>query len=69
VLVKLAHRAGWDSRYEIAESLKIGPAMGIWIPFVESAADLARAISAVRGCEGFILWPASWVTRRRFKAP
>lgn len=53
VLVKLAHRAGWDPRYEIAETLKIGPAMGIWVPFVESAADLSRAISAARGCEGF----------------
>ncbi|MBE3132176.1 MAG: hypothetical protein IMZ55_01785, partial [Acidobacteria bacterium] len=35
VLVKLAHRAAWDPRYEIAESLKVGPAMGVWIPFVE----------------------------------
>ena len=51
VLVKLAHRATWDPRYEIAESLKVGPAMGVWIPFVESRADLERAISAVRGAE------------------
>lgn len=51
VLVKLAHRAGWDPRYEIAESLKVGPAMGVWIPFVESRADLERAISAVRNAE------------------
>src|SRR3989304_5464666 len=48
VLVKLAHRAGWDPRYEIAESLKVGPAMGVWIPFVESASDLELAISAGR---------------------
>jgi len=51
VLVKLAHRAAWDPRYEIAESLKVGPAMGVWIPFVESRADLERAISAVRNAE------------------
>jgi 2-keto-3-deoxy-L-rhamnonate aldolase RhmA len=51
VLVKLAHRAGWDPRYEIAESLKVGPAMGVWIPFVESAEELALAISAVRRAE------------------
>lgn len=51
VLVKLAHRAGWDPRYEIAESLKVGPAGGVWIPFVESRADLERAISAVRNAE------------------
>jgi 4-hydroxy-2-oxoheptanedioate aldolase len=51
VLVKLANRATWDPRYEIAESLKVGPAMGIWIQMVESRADLLRAISAVRGAE------------------
>lgn len=51
VLVKLANRATWDPRYEIAESLKVGPAMGVWIPMVESRTDLERAISAVRGAE------------------
>ena len=51
VLVKLANRGTWDPRYEIAESLKVGPALGIWIPMVESRADLERAISAVRGAE------------------
>jgi 4-hydroxy-2-oxoheptanedioate aldolase len=51
VLVKLGNRATWDPRYEIAESLKAGPAMGIWLPMVESRADLERAISAVRGAE------------------
>jgi 2-keto-3-deoxy-L-rhamnonate aldolase RhmA len=51
ILVKLAYRAGWDPRYEIAESLKVGPAMGVWIPFVESAEELAIAISAVRRAE------------------
>jgi 2-keto-3-deoxy-L-rhamnonate aldolase RhmA len=51
VLVKLAHRAGWDPRYEIAETLKVGAAMGVWIPFVESAAELELAISAVRRAE------------------
>lgn len=51
VLVKLGNRATGDPRYEIAESLKVGPAMGVWIPFVESRADLERAISAVRNAE------------------
>jgi len=51
VLVKLANRGTWDPRYEIAESLKVGPAMGVWIPMVESRADLERAISAVREAE------------------
>jgi len=51
VLVKLANRATWDPRYEIAESLKVGPAMGVWIPMVESRADMERAVSAVRGAE------------------
>lgn len=51
VLVKIAHRAGWDPRYEIAESLKVGPAMGIWVPFTESGKDLEVAISAVQRAE------------------
>jgi len=51
VLVKLANRATWDPRYEIAESLKVGPAMGVWIPMVENRADLERAVSAVRNAE------------------
>jgi 2-keto-3-deoxy-L-rhamnonate aldolase RhmA len=49
VLVKIANRATWDPRYEIAESLKAG--RRAWIPFVESRADLERAISAVRNAE------------------
>lgn len=55
VIVKLANRATWDARYEIAETLKVGPAMGVWIPFVETRADLERAISAVRGAESSAL--------------
>jgi 2-keto-3-deoxy-L-rhamnonate aldolase RhmA len=55
VIVKLAGRAGWDPRYEIAETLKVGPAMGVWIPFTESHADLERAISAVRKAESSAL--------------
>lgn len=53
VIVKVAGRAGWDPRQEIATVLKLGPAMGIWLPFVESRADLDRALSAMRGVEGF----------------
>jgi 4-hydroxy-2-oxoheptanedioate aldolase len=51
VLVKLAHRATWDSRYDISASLKAGLAYGVWVPYVENRADLERAISAVRGVE------------------
>jgi 4-hydroxy-2-oxoheptanedioate aldolase len=51
VLVKLANRGTWDPRYEIAETLKVGPAMGVWVPFVESRADVERALSAVRNAE------------------
>jgi 2-keto-3-deoxy-L-rhamnonate aldolase RhmA len=51
VLVKLATRGTWDPRYDIAESLKVGPAMGVWIPFVESRADVERAVSAIRNAE------------------
>src|SRR5262245_21699504 len=36
VIVKLGHRAGWDGRFEVAETLKLGPVAGVWVPFVES---------------------------------
>ncbi len=45
VLVKLAHRAGWDPRYEISETMRVGPATGVWVPQVESGAEMQRAIS------------------------
>jgi len=51
VLVKLGHRAGWDARYEVAEALKVAPAVGVCVPFVESRADLEKVISAVRHVE------------------
>jgi 4-hydroxy-2-oxoheptanedioate aldolase len=51
VIVKLGNRATFDPRYEIAETLKSGPVMGIWVPFVENRGDLERLISAVRGAE------------------
>lgn len=51
VLIKLGHRGMWDPRYEIATSLKVGPSMGMWLPFVESRADVERAISAIRDAE------------------
>ncbi len=51
VIVKIGSRATFDPRYEIAETLKTGPVMGIWVPFVENRADLERVISAVRGAE------------------
>jgi 4-hydroxy-2-oxoheptanedioate aldolase len=51
VIVKLGNRATFDPRYEIAETLKSGPVMGVWVPFVENRADLERVISAVRGAE------------------
>ncbi len=51
VIVKLGSRATFDPRYEIAETLKAGPVVGIWVPFVENRPDLERVISAVRGAE------------------
>jgi len=46
VLVKLAHRGGWDPRYEISEVMRVGPAIGVWVPIVESGGEAARIVSA-----------------------
>ena len=46
VLVKLAHRGGWDPRYEISEVMRVGPAIGVWVPIVESGAEMQRIVSA-----------------------
>jgi 2-keto-3-deoxy-L-rhamnonate aldolase RhmA len=46
VLVKLAHRGGWDPRYEISEAMRVGPAVGVWVPIVESGAETQRIVSA-----------------------
>lgn len=51
VLIKLGHRGGWDPRYEIAESLKVGPANGVWVPMVESRAEMERIISTFEHAE------------------
>jgi 4-hydroxy-2-oxoheptanedioate aldolase len=45
VLVKLAHRGGWDPRYEISEVMRVGPAVGVWVPIVESGAEMQRIVS------------------------
>jgi len=45
VLVKLAHRGGWDPRYEISEAMRVGPAVGVWVPIVESGAEMQRIVS------------------------
>ena len=45
VLVKLAHRGGWDPRYEISEAMRVGPAIGVWVPIVESGAETQRIVS------------------------
>jgi 4-hydroxy-2-oxoheptanedioate aldolase len=45
VLVKLAHRGGWDPRYEISEVIRVGPAAGVWVPIVESRAETERIVS------------------------
>jgi 2-keto-3-deoxy-L-rhamnonate aldolase RhmA len=45
VLVKLAHRGGWDPRYEISEAMRVGPAIGVWVPIVESGAEMQRIVS------------------------
>lgn len=51
VLVKLGHRSGWDPRYEIAETLKVGPAAGVWVPHVENRAEVERIISTFNQSE------------------
>jgi len=60
VLVKLAHRGGWDPRYEISEAMRVGPAIGVWVPIVESGAEMQRIVSTFAqseqsGLEGFNL--------------
>ncbi len=45
VLVKLGHRGGWDPRQEIAETMRVGPVTGVWVPIVESGAEMARIVS------------------------
>lgn len=45
VLVKLAHRGAWDPRYEISEAMRVGPAVGVWVPIVESRAETERIVS------------------------
>jgi 4-hydroxy-2-oxoheptanedioate aldolase len=45
VLVKLAHRGAWDPRYEISEVMRVGPAVGVWVPIVESRAEAERIVS------------------------
>jgi 2-keto-3-deoxy-L-rhamnonate aldolase RhmA len=45
VLVKLGHRGGWDPRFEIAETMRLGPVTGVWVPFVENASEMKRIIS------------------------
>ncbi|HVB37787.1 MAG TPA: aldolase/citrate lyase family protein [Vicinamibacterales bacterium] len=51
VLVKLAHRGGWDPRYEISEAMRVGPALGVWIPIVESGAEVAQAVATFHQAE------------------
>jgi 4-hydroxy-2-oxoheptanedioate aldolase len=51
VLVKLAHRAGWDPRHEISEVLRVGPAVGVWVPMVESGAETQRIMSPFKQAE------------------
>lgn len=45
VLVKTGHRGGWDPRQEIAETMRLGPITGVWVPIVESGAEMARIVS------------------------
>jgi 2-keto-3-deoxy-L-rhamnonate aldolase RhmA len=51
VLVKLAHGGGWDPRYEISEVLRVGPAVGVWVPIVESGAETQRIVSTFSQAE------------------
>ncbi len=46
VLVKLAHRGGWEGvRYEVSEVMRVGPAAGVWVPIVESRAQVESIVS------------------------
>lgn len=45
VIVKLGHRAGWDPRFEIAETMRLGPVTGVMVPMVESGAEMQRIVS------------------------
>ena len=47
-LVKIAHRGTWDPQYDVAASFKAGPVLGVMVPFVESRADLEKAVAAAR---------------------
>jgi 2-keto-3-deoxy-L-rhamnonate aldolase RhmA len=51
VLVKLAHRGGWDPRYEISEVMRVGPTAGVWVPIVESRAETERIVSTFNQAE------------------
>jgi 2-keto-3-deoxy-L-rhamnonate aldolase RhmA len=51
VLVKLAHRGGWDPQYEISEAMRVGPALGVWIPIVESRAEVEQAVATFHQAE------------------
>ena len=45
VVVKLGHRGGWDPRFEIAETMRLGPITGVMVPIVESGAEMRRIVS------------------------
>jgi 2-keto-3-deoxy-L-rhamnonate aldolase RhmA len=59
VLIKIGHRAGWDPRFEISESLRVGPAGGVWVPVVESRAELERIVSIFMYTEQSLLQGAN----------
>ena len=64
ILVKLGHRGTWDPRHDISHSFKMGPVVGVFVPFVESRADLEKAISAARNPEMLQLEGVSGEERR-----
>jgi 2-keto-3-deoxy-L-rhamnonate aldolase RhmA len=45
VIVKLGHRSGWDPRFEIAETMRLGPVTGVMVPMVESGPEMQRIVS------------------------
>lgn len=45
VIVKLGHRGAWDPRFEIAETMRLGPITGVMVPMVESGAEMQRIVS------------------------
>ena len=63
VIVKLGHRGGWDPRFEIAETMRLGPITGVMVPMVESGAEMQRIVSTFAQSEQTALQGVTRLTR------